>query len=85
MLNFVVMKVKELVFVYDKKLFIKNLLYDNILSGEIYIKVREFYIVIGVIRVVFVIYILNVKEIKDVNIGEILISIFLKSIKDFII
>ncbi|AZT90803.1 CdaR family transcriptional regulator [Caldicellulosiruptor changbaiensis] len=85
MLNLVVMKAKEPASAYDKKLFIKNLLYDNILPGEIYTKARELHIATGATRVVFAIYIPNAKEIKDINVGEILTSIFPKSTKDFII
>lgn len=85
LLNFVVSKAKEPASQYDKKLFIKNLLYDNVLPGEIYTKARELHIATSASRVVFAIYIPNVKEAKEINVGDILTSIFPKSTRDFII
>jgi len=85
MINFVISKTKEPASQYDKKLFIKNLLYDNVLPAEIYTKSRELHIATNATRVVFTIFIPNAKEIKEFNISDVLISIFPKSAKDFII
>ncbi len=67
---------------YDKNRFIKDVILDNILPGDIYIKARELYFDNEVARTVMVIR--NV-EISDISTYEIIQKIFPDRTKDFVI
>lgn len=67
---------------YDRSRFIKDIILDNILPGDIYLKARELYFENDIARVVLVI---RNKELADVSIFEVLQNIFPKNNKDFVI
>ena len=67
---------------YDKSRFIKDVILDNILPSDIYIKSRELYFDNEAARTVMVI---RTAEISDVSIQEILQNIFPDITKDFVI
>ena len=67
---------------FDKKNFIKNVVLDNILPGDIYIKARELRFEIETNRVAILI---RLSEKSDVSAYEILQSLFPDKQKDFII
>lgn len=67
---------------YDKSNFIKNIILDNILPGDIHLRVKELHIVPDVPRVAFLI---RVAEGEDVSIFDIVENMFPEKNKDFII
>ncbi len=67
---------------YDRSNFIKNVILDNILPGDIYIKARELRFDVEVSRVVLLIRIINK---NDVSVYDIIQNIFPEKNKDFII
>ncbi len=67
---------------YDRGNFIKNIILDNILPGDIYLKARELYFNIDVMRTVFLIR--SVRE-TDVSVYDILQNLFPDKSKDFVI
>ena len=67
---------------YDRSNFIKNIILDNILPGDIYIKARELYFNSDVSRTVIIIRSL---ESSDVSIYDIVQNLFPDKSKDFII
>ena len=67
---------------YDRSNFIKNIILDNILPGDIYIKARELYFNNDVSRTVIIIRAL---EVSDVSIYDIVQNLFPDKSKDFII
>ncbi len=67
---------------YDRSNFIKNIILDNILPGDIYIKARELYFNSDVSRTVIIIRTL---EASDVSIYDIVQNLFPDKTKDFII
>lgn len=67
---------------YDRSNFIKNIILDNILPGDIYIKARELYFNSDVSRTVIIIRSL---ESSDVSIYDIIQNLFPDKSKDFII
>ena len=67
---------------YDRSNFIKNIILDNILPGDIYIKARELYFNSDVSRTVIIIRAL---EVSDVSIYDIVQNLFPDKSKDFII
>lgn len=67
---------------YDRGNFIKNIILDNILPGDIYIKARELYFNSDVSRTVIIIRSL---ESSDVSIYDIIQNLFPDKSKDFII
>ncbi len=67
---------------YDRANFIKNIILDNILPGDIYIKARELYFNSDVSRTVIIIRALDS---SDVSIYDIVQNLFPDKTKDFII
>ena len=67
---------------YDRSNFIKNIILDNILPGDIYIKARELYFNSDVSRTVIIIRAL---EVSDVSIYDIVQNLFPDKSNDFII
>jgi carbohydrate diacid regulator len=67
---------------YDRGNFIKNIILDNILPGDIYIKARELYFNGDVSRTVIIIRAL---EATDVSIYDVVQNLFPDKSKDFII
>lgn len=67
---------------YDRGNFIKNIILDNILPGDIYLKARELYFNCDVMRTVILIR--SVRE-TDVSVYDILQNLFPDKSKDFVI
>lgn len=67
---------------YDRSNFIKNVILNNILPGDIYIKARELYFNSDVSRTVFLI---RATENTDVSVYDIIQNLFPDKSKDFII
>ncbi len=67
---------------YDKSNFIKNVILDNILSGDIYLKSRELHFSVDVSRVCMLIKISNR---TDVSVYDVLHNLFPDKNKDFVI
>ena len=67
---------------YDRSNFIKDIILDNILPGDIYIKARELYFDSDVSRTVIIIRNLDA---GDVSVYEILQNLFPEKTKDFVI
>ena len=67
---------------YDRSNFIKNVILDNILPGDIYIKARELYFNSDVCRTVFLI---RSTEHNDISVYDIIQNLFPDKSKDFII
>ncbi len=67
---------------YDRGNFIKDIILDNILPGDIYIKARELYFDSDVARTVIIIRNL---EAGDVSVFEVLQNLFPEKTKDFVI
>ncbi len=67
---------------YDRSNFIKNIILDNILPGDIYIKARELYFNSDVMRTVILIRTLDR---NDVSVYDILQNLFPDKTKDFVI
>lgn len=67
---------------YDKAIFVKNVILDNILPGDIYLKARELHFNNDISRVVFLIK-LNTKD--NVSVIDMIQNIFPDKTKDFVI
>lgn len=67
---------------YDRCRFIKDIILDNVLLGDIYVKARELYLDGDVTRVVIVI---RTSDTKDFSIQETLQNIFPEKHKDFVV
>ncbi len=67
---------------YDRGNFIKNIILDNILPGDIYLKARELYFNSDVMRTVILI---RVNEPGDVSVYDIIQNLFPDKSKDFVI
>ena len=67
---------------YDRGNFIKDIILDNILPGDIYIKARELYFESDVTRTVIIVRNLDA---SDVSVYEILQNLFPEKNKDFVI
>ena len=67
---------------YDRTNFIKNIILDNILPGDIYIKARELYFESDVTRTVIIVRTLDA---SDVSVYEVLQNLFPEKNKDFVI
>ncbi len=67
---------------YDRSNFIKNIILDNILPGDIYLKARELYFNSDVTRTVVLIRVLDN---HDVSVYDILQNLFPDKSKDFVI
>lgn len=67
---------------YDKSSLIKNIILDNILPGDIYLKARELYFNSDVLRTVIIIR--NLEQ-NDLSVYDILQNLFPDKNKDFII
>lgn len=66
---------------YDRNNFIKNVVLDNILPGDVYIKARELHFNADVTRVAFLIRILSV---NDVSAYDVIQNLFPDKQKDFV-
>ncbi len=67
---------------YDRGNFIKNIILDNILPGDIYIKARELHFNNDVTRVVLLI---RIAEKNDVSVFDVIQDLFPDKSKDFVI
>ncbi|MBE6738728.1 MAG: PucR family transcriptional regulator [Ruminococcaceae bacterium] len=67
---------------YDRGNFIKNIILDNILPGDIYLKARELYFNSDVMRTVILI---RVNEPGDISVYDIIQNLFPDKSKDFVI
>ena len=67
---------------YDRSNFIKNVILDNILPGDIYIKARELYFNSDVMRTVILI---RAIDHTDVSVYDIVQNLFPDKTKDFVI
>lgn len=67
---------------YDRANFIKNIILDNILPGDIYLKARELYFNSDVLRTVILIRTIDP---NDVSVYDVLQNLFPDKSKDFII
>ncbi|MCL2837570.1 MAG: helix-turn-helix domain-containing protein [Oscillospiraceae bacterium] len=67
---------------YDKNSFVKNIIMDNILPGDVVFRARELHLPLDVRRVV---YLVKFKEIPDSGVADILVNMFPDKSKDFII
>lgn len=67
---------------YDRSNFIKNIILDNILPGDIYLKARELYFNSDVLRTVILI---RTVDTNDVSVYDILQNLFPDKTKDFVI
>ncbi|PYG88181.1 carbohydrate diacid regulator [Ruminiclostridium sufflavum DSM 19573] len=67
---------------YDKNTFVKNIIVENILQGDILLKAKELHIDYNLLRVVFLIK--AVSE-KDIHVHEVIESLFPNKNKDFVI
>lgn len=67
---------------YDKTGFIKNVILDNVMPGDVTIKARELHIQNGVYRVAIVV---KVEKSKDVHSNEIIANLFPNKNRDFIV
>ncbi|MBQ3817171.1 MAG: PucR family transcriptional regulator, partial [Clostridia bacterium] len=67
---------------YDRASFIKNIILDNILPGDIYIKARELYFNSEVSRTVILI---RATESHDVSVFDVIQNLFPDKTKDFVI
>lgn len=66
---------------YDRNNFIKNVILDNILPGDIYVKARELHFSTDVSRVVFLIRVLSV---NDISAFDVIQNLFPDKQKDFV-
>ena len=66
---------------YDRTNFIKNVILDNMLPGDIYVKVRELHFNTDVSRAVMLIRVANN---NDVNVLEVVSNLFPEKQKDFV-
>lgn len=67
---------------YDRGNFIKNVILDNILPGDIYLKARELHLSSDVVRAVLLI---RVTERNDVSVYDVIQNLFPDRQKDFVI
>lgn len=67
---------------YDRSRFVKDIILDNVLPGDIYLKARELYFESDVARAVIV---MRNNELTDVSVLEVLQSVFPQKNKDFVI
>ncbi len=67
---------------YDRGNFIKNIILDNILPGDIYIKARELHFNSDVTRVVLLI---RIAERNDVSVFDVIQDLFPDKTKDFVV
>lgn len=67
---------------YDRANFIKNIILDNILPGDIYLKARELYFNSDVMRTVILI---RVNDPGDVSVYDVIQNLFPDKAKDFVV
>ncbi len=67
---------------YDKNTFVKNIVVENILPGDILVKSKELHIDYNAMRVV---YLINATSDKDIHVHEIIESLFPNKGKDFVV
>ena len=67
---------------YDKNSFIKNLITDNILPGDIYIKSRELHLASDITRIVFLIKVISGSEASPY---DVLLNLFPSASSDYVI
>ena len=66
---------------HDKATFVKNIILDNILPGDIYAKDRELHFATDVSRVVFIV---RVTSGGDISAYDVVSSLFPDKLKDFV-
>lgn len=66
---------------YDRNNFIKNVILDNVLPGDIYVKARELHFNTDVYRVVFLIRIVSA---NDISAFDVIQNLFPNKLKDFV-
>lgn len=66
---------------YDRANFIKNVILDNILPGDVYIKARELKFPTDVMRVVFYVRVMTV---NDISVFDVIQNLFPDKTKDFV-
>ncbi len=67
---------------YDRSNFVKNIILDNILPGDIYLKARELYFNSDVLRTAFLI---RISEPTDISVYDVIQNLFPDKSKDFVI
>lgn len=67
---------------YDRSNFVKNIILDNILPGDIYLKARELYFNSDVMRTAFLI---RISEPTDISVYDVIQNLFPDKSKDFVI
>ena len=67
---------------YDKNSFVKNIIVDNILPGDVVFRARELHLALEVRRIVFMI---KFKTVMENNVSDILENMFPEKNKDFVI
>ncbi len=67
---------------YDRSNFVKNIILDNILPGDIYLKARELYFNSDVMRTAFLI---RIDEPTDISVYDVIQNLFPDKSKDFVI
>lgn len=67
---------------YDKNTFVKNIVVENILPGDILVKSKELHIDYNAMRVV---YLINATSDKDIHVHEIIESLFPNKGRDFVV
>ncbi|EPR08035.1 PucR family transcriptional regulator [Ruminiclostridium papyrosolvens] len=67
---------------YDKNTFVKNIVVENILPGDILVRSKELHIDYNAMRVV---YLINATSDKDIHVHEIIESLFPNKGKDFVV
>lgn len=67
---------------YDKNTFVKNIVVENILPGDILVRSKELHIDYNSMRVVFLI---NATSEKDIHVHEVIESLFPNKNKDFVV
>jgi carbohydrate diacid regulator len=85
-LSLIALNVKNMGIYYDEKFdrsnFIKNIILNNILPGDIVLRAKELHVASNVYRVAFLI---KTQGIKDAHPYEVILSLFPNRTKDFII
>ncbi len=67
---------------YDRSNFVKNIILDNILPGDIYLKARELYFASDVLRTVILI---RISDGNDISVFDVIQNLFPDKNKDFVI
>lgn len=67
---------------YDRANFVKNIILDNILPGDIYLKARELYFNVDVMRTVILI---RVNDANEISVYDVIQNLFPDKTKDFVV